>query len=67
MSLEKVVLEHLPESCTVYIAFYRDVQNAAFLHSQLLARNGEFEYGLIDASVVWFPVIFPSVHALGYM
>lgn len=52
MSLERVPLEHLPASRAVYIAFYRDVQNAAFLHSQLLSRNGDFEYGLIDASVV---------------
>ncbi|KAF5020938.1 hypothetical protein F66182_7019 [Fusarium sp. NRRL 66182] len=52
MSLETVTLQHLPNSHKVYLALFRDVQNAAFLHQQLLARNPQFEYAFIDASVV---------------
>jgi EKC/KEOPS complex subunit CGI121/TPRKB len=52
MALEAVTLEHLPASNKVYVALFRDVKNAAFLHQQLLARNPEFEYAFIDASVV---------------
>jgi EKC/KEOPS complex subunit CGI121/TPRKB len=52
MSLETVTLEHLPASHKVYVALFRNVKNAAFLHQQLLARNPEFEYAFIDASVV---------------
>lgn len=54
MSLEIVVLDHLPAAYTVHIALFRNVRNAAFLHSQLLARNPDFEYGLVDASIVGF-------------
>ncbi|KAK6700973.1 hypothetical protein SNK04_010907 [Fusarium graminearum] len=52
MALETVTLEHLPASHKVYVALFRGVKNAAFLHQQLLARNPEFEYAFIDASVV---------------
>ncbi|PHH93062.1 hypothetical protein CDD83_1764 [Cordyceps sp. RAO-2017] len=52
MSLETVRLEHLPDSHAVHLALFRDVQNAAFLHQQLLDRNADFEYGFIDASVI---------------
>ncbi|KAF4498440.1 CGI121 like protein [Fusarium agapanthi] len=52
MALEIVSLEHLPNSHKVYVALFRDVQNAAFLHQQLLARNPQFEYAFIDASVI---------------
>ncbi|CEI68211.1 EKC/KEOPS complex subunit [Fusarium venenatum] len=52
MALETVTLEHLPASHKVYVALFRDVKNAAFLHQQLLTRNSEFEYAFIDASVV---------------
>lgn len=55
MSLETVALEHLPVSHTVRFALFRHVENAAFLHQQLLARNAAFEYALIDASVVSSP------------
>jgi EKC/KEOPS complex subunit CGI121/TPRKB len=57
MALETVTLEHLPALHKVYVALFRDIKNAAFLHQQLLARNPEFEYAFIDASVV------SSVHA----
>ena len=52
MALETVALDHVPASYSVHIAFFRDVGNASFLHQQLLARNGEFEYAFIDASIV---------------
>lgn len=52
MSLETVVLEHLPDSHSVRIALFRQVENAAFLHQQLLARNAAFEYAFVDASAV---------------
>ncbi|KAI1160394.1 kinase binding protein CGI-121-domain-containing protein [Nemania serpens] len=50
--LETLHLEHVPETHSVHVAVFRDVANAAFLHQQLLARNSEFEYALIDASVI---------------
>jgi EKC/KEOPS complex subunit CGI121/TPRKB len=52
MALETVQLEHIPSTHTVHMSLFKDVQNAAFLHEQLLARNADFEYALIDASVV---------------
>lgn len=52
MALESLALEHLPTSHQVHLAMFKDVKNAAFLHQQLLARNAEFEYAFIDASVV---------------
>ncbi|KAJ5095760.1 hypothetical protein NUU61_005116 [Penicillium alfredii] len=50
--LETIALPHLPPSLPVHVALYRDVQNSAFLKQQLLAGNAEFEYALIDASMV---------------
>lgn len=50
--LETISLPHLPSTLLVHIALYRNVQNAAFLRQQLLAGNSEFEYALIDASMV---------------
>ncbi|OAR01915.1 hypothetical protein LLEC1_01249 [Akanthomyces lecanii] len=68
MDLEVVKLEHLPDTYTVHIALFRDVENAAFLHEQLLARNTDFEYAFIDASVVvtrlqLLSAIFKAAHA----
>jgi EKC/KEOPS complex subunit CGI121/TPRKB len=50
--METITLEHIPVDYAVHLNFFRDVQNAAFLHSQLLYRNADFEYAFIDASVV---------------
>ncbi|ORY55923.1 uncharacterized protein BCR38DRAFT_356316 [Pseudomassariella vexata] len=50
--LETIHLEHIPHTLSIHVAFYRNVTNASFLHSQLLARNASFEYALIDASTV---------------
>ncbi|KAH8596659.1 kinase binding protein CGI-121-domain-containing protein [Bisporella sp. PMI_857] len=50
--LQSITLEHLPADYTIHIALFQDVKNASFLHQQLLAGNTDFEYALIDASVV---------------
>lgn len=50
--LQTAQLEHLPPSHSIHIALYRNIQNAAFLQQQLLDGNTDFEYALIDASVV---------------
>ncbi|KAF2967939.1 hypothetical protein GQX73_g5621 [Xylaria multiplex] len=50
--LETIKLEHVPESYSVHVAVFRDVENATYLHQQLLARNADFEYALIDAGVI---------------
>ncbi|KAI1347497.1 kinase binding protein CGI-121-domain-containing protein [Xylaria sp. FL0043] len=50
--LETFQLEHIPPTHSVHVAVFRDVENAAFLHQQLLARNADFEYALIDAGVI---------------
>ncbi|KAL7955204.1 kinase binding protein CGI-121 domain-containing protein [Trichoderma compactum] len=52
MAVENIELEHVPASYRVYLALFRNVKNAAFLHQQLLARNAEFEYAFIDASTI---------------
>ena len=52
VQLETINIPHLPSSLPVHVALYRDVQNAEFLRQQLLAGNKEFEYALIDASMV---------------
>jgi EKC/KEOPS complex subunit CGI121/TPRKB len=52
LKLETIQIPHLPASLPVHVALYRNVQNSAFLRQQLLAGNKEFEYALIDASLV---------------
>ncbi|BDD59850.1 hypothetical protein MPDQ_002877 [Monascus purpureus] len=50
--LETIHLPHLPPTLPIHIALYRDLQNASFLRQQLIAGNTDFEYALIDASMV---------------
>lgn len=50
--LETINLPHLPAELPVFVALYRNVENAEFLRQQLLAGNTEYEYALIDASMV---------------
>ena len=57
MALEIVKLEHLPTDYAVHLALFRNIQNAAFLHSQLLERNADFEYAFVDASIVSLTVM----------
>ncbi|OAA55272.1 cgi121 protein [Niveomyces insectorum RCEF 264] len=52
MSLERVAVEHLPPGYAIYAALFLDVRNAAFLQSQLVARNAAFEYAFVDAAAV---------------
>jgi len=55
--LQTINLEHLPTDHTIHIALYRNIKNASFLHQQLLAGNTDFEYALIDASIVSLSLI----------
>ncbi|KAL7929700.1 kinase binding protein CGI-121 domain-containing protein [Trichoderma chlorosporum] len=69
MAVETVELEHVPSSYRVYLALFRNVKNAAFLHQQLLARNAEFEYAFIDASTIvsrihLLSAVFKAVNSL---
>lgn len=51
--LQKINLEHIPADKPVFVALFKDVQNAAALKQHLLSGNTDFEYAFIDASVVW--------------
>lgn len=51
--IETIPIDHVPADHVVHVAFFKEIENAAFLHQQLLDRNADFEYALIDASVVW--------------
>ena len=51
-ALETISIPHLPSSMPVHVALYRDVKNAPFLRQQLISGNADFEYALIDASMV---------------
>ncbi|MCJ1456089.1 hypothetical protein MMC28_006447 [Mycoblastus sanguinarius] len=51
-SLQTLHLAHLPPDLAVHIALYTNLQNASFLRDQLLQGNPDFEYALIDASVI---------------
>ncbi|KAF6237368.1 hypothetical protein HO173_004258 [Letharia columbiana] len=51
-SLQTLNLAHLPPDLAVHIALYADLQNAPFLRDQLLQGNPDFEYALIDATVI---------------
>ena len=50
--LQSLHLAHLPPDLAVHVALYTEVQNAPYLRDQLLQGNQDFEYALIDASVV---------------
>ena len=50
--LQTLHLAHLPPDLAVQIALYTEVQNAPYIRDQLLQGNQDFEYALIDASVV---------------
>ena len=50
--LETINLPHLPSSLPIHVALFRDVKNSAFLRQQLLAGNADFEYAMVDASLV---------------
>ncbi|KAI9764335.1 MAG: hypothetical protein M1835_007598 [Candelina submexicana] len=50
--LQAIHLSHLPPDRPIYVFLFQDVKNAAFLRSQLLSGNSDFEYAFIDASVI---------------
>ncbi|EPS42516.1 hypothetical protein H072_3530 [Dactylellina haptotyla CBS 200.50] len=47
-----LALAHLPPSYKLHIALFDSVTNAAHLHSQLLAKNSDYEYAFIDPSIL---------------
>lgn len=53
------------EAYPVQVALFRDVRNADFLRSQLLAANPEFDYAFLDAAMVsavsTVPILTPAV------
>lgn len=49
--METVLLPHFQDH-PLYIALFKDVQNAPFLRKQLLEGNTDFEYAFLDASMV---------------
>ena len=50
--VQTLQLSHVPSSLEVHVALVSDLQNASFLREQLLVGNADFEYALIDASMV---------------
>ena len=50
--LQTLQLAHMPLELAVYVALYKDVENASHLKEQLLAGNTDFEYAFIDASMI---------------
>ena len=50
--IQTLTLAHLPPDILVHVALYENLRNAPFLRQQLLEGNSEYEYALIDASVV---------------
>lgn len=49
--IETITLPHL-QDYPLYVALFKDVQNAPFLRRQLLEGNTDFEYAFLDASMV---------------
>jgi len=47
------------EAYPVQVALFKDVRNAGFLRSQLLAANPEFDYAFLDAAMVSAVSTFP--------
>jgi EKC/KEOPS complex subunit CGI121/TPRKB len=50
-SVRTFTLPHY-EAFPVHVALFKDVTNAAFLRSQLLEANPDFDYAFLDASMV---------------
>lgn len=61
-NIETITLPHL-QHYPLYVALFKDVQNAPFLRKQLLEGNTDFEYAFLDASMVGLVVRrFLSIH-----
>lgn len=50
--LEELSLSHVPPELTLYVACYKDVQNANYLRQQLLSANQAFNYAFVDATTI---------------
>jgi EKC/KEOPS complex subunit CGI121/TPRKB len=50
--METIQLEHVPMTHNIHLAFFKNVTNAEFLQSRLVARDSKFEFAFIDASTV---------------
>ncbi|KAF2124353.1 CGI-121-domain-containing protein [Dothidotthia symphoricarpi CBS 119687] len=67
-SIRTFTLPHY-EAYPVHVAVFKHVKNAAFLRSQLLAANPEFDYAFLDASMILSPThlqtaLFTTLHHL---
>lgn len=61
--IQTLHLTHLPSNIALHVALYQDLKNGAFLRKQLLDGNSEFEYALIDASMVNSNILFLTLNA----
>lgn len=52
MAPQLIKLSHLPPDLSLYISAYTSVTNAAYLRSQLLASNQEYNYAFLDAKTI---------------
>ena len=65
-SVRSFTLPHY-DAYPVHIALFHDVRNAAFLRSQLLAANPDFDYAFLDATMVsrsaayWLTLLWPAL------
>jgi hypothetical protein len=57
-AIRTFVLPHYPDY-PIQVALFKDVTNAAFLRSQLLEANPDFDYAFVDATMVRI-IQFPS-------
>ena len=61
INLTTLTLPHIPGgSHNVHIAVLKDIKNAEYIRSQLVAGNGDFEYAFVDAVNVRFAYSLPT-------
>ncbi|KAF2737708.1 CGI-121-domain-containing protein [Polyplosphaeria fusca] len=53
-TVRTIVLPHYP-SYPIHVCMFKDVSNAAFLRSQLLEANPDFDYAFLDAAMILSP------------
>lgn len=58
--IETIQLPHLADY-PLYVALFKDVRNVPFLRQQLLEGNTDFEYAFLDASMVGYSILYPSL------
>lgn len=59
VSVRTFTLPHYPDY-PVHVGLFTDVANAAFLRSQLLDANPDFDYAFLDASMVGPCLVYPA-------